>query len=133
MFHFKAWHYVKFGTTAFKKCEGAKKWHYGLWKTDYIPSNFSKTVFHKFYLVHSWNFVPFVPCKPTLNNMLVCRHPGLFFRVHPAGRKNFYNFEMEKKALILIYFTRFSCSLLRSTLRLLIPQCTRYHYQFSLL
>ena len=29
-----------------------------------------------------------------------------FFRVHPAGRKkSFYNLEMEKKALILIYFT----------------------------
>ena len=37
--------------------------------------------------------------------MLVCRHPGLFFRVHPAGRKKgfFYHFEMEKIALILIY------------------------------
>ena len=34
--------------------------------------------------------------------MLVGRHPGLFFRVHPASREN-YNFEIEKIALILIY------------------------------
>ena len=25
-----------------------------------------------------------------LKNMLVCRHPGLFFRVHPAGRKKHF-------------------------------------------
>ena len=37
--------------------------------------------------------------------MLGCRHPGLFFRVHPVGRKKnfFYHFEMEKVALIFIY------------------------------
>ena len=36
--------------------------------------------------------------------MLVCRHPGLFFRVHPARRKmSFYHFEMEQIALILIF------------------------------
>ena len=42
--------------------------------------------------------------KARLNNMLVCRHPVLFFRVHPAGwgKKN-YHFEMEKIALILIF------------------------------
>ena len=39
-----------------------------------------------------------------LKNMLVCRYPGLFFRVHPTGRKVFfYHFEMEKITLILIY------------------------------
>ena len=39
--------------------------------------------------------------------MLVCRHPSLFFQVQPAGRekKIFYNFEMEKIALISIYLT----------------------------
>ena len=36
--------------------------------------------------------------------MLVCRHPGLFFRVHPASRKFFFFIiEMKKIALILIY------------------------------
>ena len=41
--------------------------------------------------------------KARLNNMLVCRHPGLCFWVHPAGwKKFFYNFDMEKAALILI-------------------------------
>ena len=43
--------------------------------------------------------------------MLVCRHPSLLFRVHPAGREIFfYYFNMEKKALILIYLTWFSSS-----------------------
>ena len=37
--------------------------------------------------------------------MRVCRHPGLFFRVHPAGQKKNYHFEVEKIALILIYVT----------------------------
>ena len=38
-------------------------------------------------------------------NMLVCRHPGLFFRLHSAGRNFFFfnHFEMEKIALIFIY------------------------------
>ena len=32
--------------------------------------------------------------------MLVCRHPGLFFRVHPVSRgKKIYHSEMEKIAL----------------------------------
>ena len=36
--------------------------------------------------------------------MLVCRHPDLFFRVHPASRIFFfYHFGMEKIALIRIY------------------------------
>ena len=40
-----------------------------------------------------------------------------FFRVHPAGRKIFFNhFKMEKIALILIYLTSFLSSSLRSTL-----------------
>ena len=43
--------------------------------------------------------------KARLKNMLVCRHPGLYFWVHPTGRKNFifYHFEMEKIALIPVY------------------------------
>ena len=49
--------------------------------------------------------------KARLKNMLVCRHSGVSFRVHPAGRK----LEMEKIALILIYVTWFSSFLLRST------------------
>ena len=36
--------------------------------------------------------------------MLVCLHPGLFFRVHLASWKSFfYHFKMEKIVLILIY------------------------------
>ena len=38
-----------------------------------------------------------------LKNMWVCRHPGLFFLVHPAGReKKIHHFQFEKIALILI-------------------------------
>ena len=44
--------------------------------------------------------------KARLKNILVCRHPGLLFPVHPAGRKFFFfHFEMERIALILIYLT----------------------------
>ena len=31
--------------------------------------------------------------------MLVCRHPGPFFRVHPASQEKNYHSEMEKIAL----------------------------------
>ena len=42
--------------------------------------------------------------KARLKNMLVCRHPGLFFLSTPGrSEKFFYHFEMEKIALILIY------------------------------
>ena len=38
--------------------------------------------------------------KARLENMLVCGHPGLFFRVHPADRKNFfYQFETENNSI----------------------------------
>ena len=49
--------------------------------------------------------------------MLVCCHQGLFFRVHLVGRRNnfSYHFEVEKIALVFIYLTWFSTSLLRST------------------
>ena len=54
--------------------------------------------------------------KTSLKNMLVSCNPSLFFRIHPAYWKNFfYHFEMDKIALILIYFTWFSNSLLCST------------------
>ena len=43
--------------------------------------------------------------KARLKSILVCRHPGLFFRLHPAGREKNYHFEMEKIALILIYLS----------------------------
>ena len=32
----------------------------------------------------------FADNKARLKNMLVCRHPGLLFRVHPSGRENFF-------------------------------------------
>ena len=53
--------------------------------------------------------------------MLVCRHPGLFFREHPAGRKILFLSFWDEKDSILIYLTWFSCSL----------QCARYHYEFT--
>ena len=41
-----------------------------------------------------------------LKNMLVWCHPGLFFRVHPAGLEKKLSFcEMEKIGSILIYNT----------------------------
>ena len=44
--------------------------------------------------------------------MLVCCHPGAFFREHPEIF--LYHFEMEMIALIVIYFTWFLSSSLRS-------------------
>ena len=51
-----------------------------------------------------------------LKNMLVCHHPGPLFPEHPAGQEFFFffPFEMEKRALILIYLTWFSSSSLSS-------------------
>ena len=43
--------------------------------------------------------------RTRLKNMLFCRHLGRFIRVHPAGQKKNYHFEMEKIALIRIYNT----------------------------
>ena len=43
--------------------------------------------------------------RTRLKNMLFCRHLGPFIRVHPAGQKKNYHFEMEKIALIRIYNT----------------------------
>ena len=45
--------------------------------------------------------------------MLVCCHPGVFFSRTP-GEFFFYHFEMEMIALIVIYFTWFLSSSLRS-------------------
>ena len=42
--------------------------------------------------------------------MLVCRHPGLFFPLHPAGQNFFNHCEKEKIALTFIYLTWFSSS-----------------------
>ena len=45
-----------------------------------LPASFLHNFWRKiFFLLYS--------SKARLKNMLVSRHPGLFFRVHPAGRK----------------------------------------------
>ena len=68
-----------------------------------------------------------------LKNMLVCRRPGLFFRVHPAGREKKLSFWDGKESinpyllnLIFEFFAplHFVCFHL---------QCAHNHYEFSLL
>ena len=49
--------------------------------------------------------------------MLVCCHPGVFFSRTPGESEIFfYHFEIEMIALIVIYFTWFLSSSLRSIL-----------------
>ena len=61
---------------------------------------FSQLTFENF-----WLYLLGVVAEVRLKNMLVCRHPGLFFSSAPgwSEKKFFYHFEMEKIALIVIY------------------------------
>ena len=67
--------------------------------------------------------------------MLVYRHPGLFFRVYPASWKKFFLSFWDGKDSNNIYLLRliFEIFALLHLRCLLLLQCGRYHYEFSLL
>ena len=45
---------------------------YGLLEEDHAPSNFSKAIRHKFYLVHSWILCPIYPLEVYEGNCKIC-------------------------------------------------------------
>ena len=95
--------------TAFKKFEGV--W---LLQAEHTPSNVLKAVFHKFYLFHSWYFVPYVTwqrriifnkCGYFVGIRITNIASGLLFRM-------MYNMEENEFGIL----QKFNCSLVSSSL-----------------
>ena len=75
-----------------------------------------KLMFKRLYTFLTTMFYILCLNQARLKNMLVCHYQGLFFEHNwPVRKKDFYNFEIEKIGLILIYLRRFSSSSLCST------------------
>ena len=88
--------------TAFKNFEGI----WSAW-ADHIPSNFSKAVFHKFYLVHSWKLCPesFVP-KVKVSYASYCWKRALkSIKTGYANKKKEYNMVITNLDKLLTVFT----------------------------
>ena len=90
---------------------------YGLLQEDHTPSNFLKTVFHKFHFVHSWIFCPvWFMCNVRRNSSPVA-HSALEINSLLVAKITRYSFVTRYTFLMLIFFPVNSEQMKRKTIK----------------